>query len=218
MKTCPFSVKGDGVSDFSIYQDGIFKKLRYGHGLVEKDEFFYWAIKEQVSQLAARCNMRAKVSPTRIAEVQDLWEKDMIGLIDGKKIEDSVYPCEFKHAAFLCFWLRRRLIIETIEPIDPTLGIVDRDFNSYKNEYVAFYISLHLVLFHHYRFSEDSTAEDIKASLHGYRFPNDLAREILVMLHHKNVSPHALYLLFKALVTTLPPPKLGRKATKPRLI
>lgn len=195
------------MSEFTIYQDGIFRKLREGHGTCPSDEFFYSAIKEQAKLLAARCNATVELNPVRVAEAQDLWERDMLALINDKKIQESPYPCEYKHAAFLCFWLRRRLIIESTRPIDPKKGIVDRDFHEYKNEYVAFYTAVHLVLFHYFRFDEDATSEEVAQALKDYQFPKSLTHEVLVMLHHKNVSPHSLYLIFKSLVTPLPPPR-----------
>jgi hypothetical protein len=190
------------MSEFTIYQSGIFRKLREGHGAIEREEFFYHAIKEQVVSLAARCGAVVQINPTRLKEAQDLWNFDLVSLISDKKIQPSPYPCEYKHAAFLCFWLRRRLIIESVKPSIPGKPI-DADFMEFKNEYVAFYIALHLVAYHVY-FPAGSSGEPARA-LSKWKFPADLAREALVMLHHKNVSPHALYLFFRALMTHLPP-------------
>jgi hypothetical protein len=190
------------MSEFTIYQSNIFRKLREGHGSREREEFFYSAIREQADTLARRCGAVVELNPTRIKEAQDLWISDLNSLITDQKIQPSPYPCEYKHAAFLCFWLRRRLIIETVRPVTSGQPI-DPDFMEFKNEYVAFYIALNLVAYHAYY--PKSSKEHVTNEFEVWRFPADLAREALVMLHHKNVSPHALYLFFKALMTNLPP-------------
>lgn len=192
------------MSVYTIYQSGIFRKLREGHGSVEREEFFYNAIREQVTTIAASCGAIVELNPTRVREAQDLWVADLNSLIADKKIQPSPYPCEYKHAAFLCFWLRRRLIIESVCPMVPG-SVVSADFMEFKNEYVAFHIALHLVAYHAY-FPVTEAGEPSQA-FSDWKFPTDLSREALVMLHHKNVSPHALYLFFRALMTTLPPIK-----------
>ena len=192
------------MANFSIYQGNIFRKLREGQGDINREEYFYEAMKLQADRIAARCNLRVTLNPTRVAEAQDLWDHDLKALLnDGKLAATSPYPCEYKHAAFLCFWLRRRVVVESVSLIDSSKPF-DKDFMDFKNEYIAFYLALHLVIYHAYfKPGAPVTRQDEMSS---FRFPTDLAHEALVMLHHKNVSPHALYLFFKALVTNLPPP------------
>lgn len=190
------------MSEFTIYQSSIFRKLREGHGGIEREEFFYNAIKQQVDAIAAKCGAVVEINATRLKEAQDLWEGDLRSLINDRKIQPSPYPCEYKHAAFLCFWLRRRLIIESMRPLKAGEP-VSPDFKEFKNEYVAFYIALRLVAYHAY-FPAGSDGNP-ETKIANWQFPTELARETLVMLHHKNVSPHALYLFFKALMTPMPP-------------
>ena len=192
------------MPNFSLYQERIFRKLREGTAEVDREEFFFTAIEQHANRIAARCNSKVEVSPTRVWEAQKLWDHDMTALISEGKIDSSPYPCEFKHAAFLCFWLRRRVIVETVQPIDPTIGVTNTDYMDYKNEYIAFYTALHLVLYHvYFPKGGDDVADD---AFTNYSFPADLAHEALVMLHHKNVSPHALYLMFKFLLAPMHPP------------
>lgn len=200
------------MHQFSLYQENIFRLLREGKGAeIEKEEFFYSAIKRHANIIARNCNAEVTINPTRAREAQSLWEKDLKALINDKKLESSQVPCEFKHAAFLCYWLRRRVVVENSKPLDPGKGVINKDFKDYRNEYIALHIALDLALFHFY-FPSAHEKRNAESVLGKQEFPQELIHEALVLLHHKNVSPHSIYLFFKALVTNLPPPKNNAKS------
>lgn len=192
---------------YSIYQENVFRLLREGTKTESKLDFFYNVVSVAVEGIAKANNSEVTLSPSRVWEVHELWDDDLRALIRNEKIEGSEYPCAYKHAAFLTYWLRRRVIVESKRPIDVKKGVVNDSFNKYTNEYLALMLGIRLAMYHHYvrpGFSEHQTV----AALKKVDLPQDLMKEGVVYLHHKNVSPHSLYLFFKALFVQLPPPKV----------
>lgn len=198
------SGKGSGL--VSLYQENIFRLLREGNANFGKEDFFFEAIDTAVSNIGKANNSDIVLSPSRVWEAQELWDEDLRLLIKNERIEGSVYPCEYKHAAFLTYWLRRRVIVESKKPIDPSLGVVNETFNKYTNEFLALTIGLRLSLYSYYVPSGSEETEALEA-LKSVDLPKELMREAVVYLHHKNVSPHSMYLFFKALLVQLPPPR-----------
>ena len=196
------------MNEVSLFQEQIFKKLRNGTPELSKQDFFSAVIEQACSEIASTKNSRVTLSPSRVIEAQELWENDLLALINDKKVEKSKMPCEFKHAAFLTYWLRRRVIVEGREPIDWEVGVVNALYNQYPNEYLALSIGLRLILYHHY-VPAGADPIDTLAQLENIELPRDLLREAVVYLHHKNVSPHSVYLFFKSLLVNLPPPRLN---------
>ncbi|WP_281855897.1 hypothetical protein [Litoreibacter halocynthiae] len=194
------------MSEYRLFQEQIFKKLRNGSGGISKQDFFNKVINQAAKSIAAKKNSSIVLSPGRLWEVQELWDGDLRSLIDGDKIENSRLPCEYKHAAFLTYWLRRRVVVESKAPINTDINVVCEDFNKYTNEYLALAIGIKLVLYHHYVPSGSSSEQTI-SSLEAIELPAELLKEAVVYLHHKNVSPHAVYLFFKALLVKMPPPR-----------
>ena len=194
--------KGYSLSNYSIFQQDIFRMLKEGKAPETREDFFYEVISGHSSIVAARFNSKVILSPTRLHEAQVLWINDLEGMIEGGKIsQPTVEPCEYKHAAFLCYWLRRRVIVESCSRLDTEAPVSNLDFNRFKSEFIALHVSLELLGYH--VFSEGAqVGSDMSSSV---VLSNDFVHEMLVLLHHKNVSPHSLYLIFKALFVSVTP-------------
>ncbi|WP_298362532.1 hypothetical protein [uncultured Litoreibacter sp.] len=196
------------MNQFSLYQDGIFRRLAEGSGGLDREEFFLEVIDQAAKAVASKCGFEIELHPTRIQEAQDLWIEDIQSLTLDKKIGgETVRACEYKQSSFLTYWLRRRLVVYSVSPKNPGDRDFDTLFKEYPSEYVALSIGLKLAAFHRFasapNFHGDALAE---ISDKGDDMLFSLMHDALVLLHHKNVSPHALYLVFKALYTRMPPP------------
>ena len=103
----------------------------------------------------------------------------------------------------MAFWLRRRLVIEDIQVMpNPIQGVPDdyisprqEEFLSAGNEIAAFLLGFHYCLRYEYKSGEIDL-------LTGH-LSTDFMTTVGVLLREKNVSPHALFLIYKALFIDL---------------
>ena len=106
----------------------------------------------------------------------------------------------FKQAAHLAYWLRRTAPIVKMNCPDlkGNFGNVDsaREIHfKYGNEYSAFTVGFDLCRF--YEANKKGSNPDIYAS--DYSMNDDYITVMAHFLKTKNVSPHALYLIYKSL-------------------
>lgn len=192
------------MSNYSIFQQDIFRMLKEGKAPEAKEDFFYEVISRHSNIIAGRFNSKIVLSPSRLHEAQVLWTNDMNSMIEGGKISHpTIEPCEYKHAAFLCYWLRRRLVVESSSRMDESLQVPNQDFNRFKSEFIALHVSLELLVYHVFGKNRKSAPIQRGSGV----LPSEFVHEMLVLLHHKNVSPHSIYLIFKALFVTVAPLK-----------
>ncbi len=163
----------------------------------DKDTF----INEVFSEFCGACeevNLTFHWNRGKALEAFFLWEKD-VALIPLRD-EEIEEPCHLKHAAFLIYWLRR------CSPVNEFVyEAADFDENiefmlKYGREFLAFDIG--------YR-----AAQVYERGINGRDLPehafslssfdtsidsNDFIMTVTQVLKTKNVSPHAIYLVLKA--------------------
>lgn len=188
------------MNSYSLAQSGIFRLLKEGKGDVAREDWFFEAISSAAETVGRTRKAKVVLDLRRTSEAQSDWLNDMEALIRDKRIPNSDTPDNVKHAAFLCYWLRRRQVVRDVSGAD----IDSQHLRHYPSEFVAARVSMFLLFYTEY-FSHVDNAEDVLKQLDG-RFPEEFFKDFVVLLRYKNVSPHGIYLTFKALVTTVVPP------------
>src|SRR5438874_2876380 len=131
-----------------------------------------------------------------------------------KGIVTSVSLDHFKHASFIAFWLRRMLPINQSlvvskyksVPEDTDANDDQKFFLRYGSELCALLIGFQICVFYEAGKTPQGAADlhpDRLQNLKNYRLPQQTIADFVMILKHKNISPHALYLLYKSLFTTL---------------
>lgn len=197
-------------SEFTLYQNGIFNLLKRGKPAsgISREEFFYEAIVGEATAIGDQFGCSIEVNEKRLFEAQDYWEWDLRAMSYSNRIDGPapVEPCEFKHAAFLTYWLRRRVFIEQVRRQSVTHIKKERMdfFCDYAVEISAFLIGVHLCS---YFLKKKKVAAVAKNHDKVINLPSEskiidfsMTCEYATLLRHKNVSPHALYLGFKSLL------------------
>jgi hypothetical protein len=142
-----------------------------------------------------------RLSLARVVDAHGAWCNDLERVKHHEKLEDDLD--HFKRCGHLCFWLRRASsIVEAIDPVNNLadaegmpLSEIERDFRDllfpYANEYLAFDFGLQFCKF--YEMNEGSQrARDLLLN-------EDYLRTVCKFMKYKNVSPHALFLIYKSL-------------------
>lgn len=177
---------------FDCFRDGT--KLESGE-LVDAGQWFATAVAEQYQDIADRHGCRIELSTTRLEEARSLWARDT----DRIDIKTETPPDHFKQAGFLVYWLRRRAVLNFAQRRESGVDISEQDrFLFGSNEVAAFLIGFRLCLFFEMKHFID-TGDHIGHDVQKYIFDGELKFDIATLLKHKNVSPHSLYLIFRAL-------------------
>jgi len=170
--------------------------------------FFLRFINFNFNVFAAQYGCSVTLTERRTHEAYDFWKHDLFRLLkDG----ESIRLDQYKRAGFLCFWLRRRIVVDEIAPIPnadlPPGNAREKlkrylpDFMQYGNEICAFTLGYHFCL----RFAASSSeSSELDTIVDAYKLAPTLLKEIAVYLKVKNVSPHALYLMYKLIFRPLP--------------
>ena len=126
------------TSLYSLYQPDIFEYLQRGRSLpggkkYSPDEFFRSAIGEACKDIAASFECTVNFSAARMEDSRVYWARDIPRIdIAGSKIANH-----FKQAAFLTYWLRRRIVIEKAFGSGP-VGLKEQQyFREFSNEICA---------------------------------------------------------------------------------
>ena len=189
----------------SLLQENVLRLLRYGNP-PDKDrwEFFYETISDEIDVIASHFGCEAQLSEIKLLDAQEYWRNDL----DRLMIDESVEPDHLKHAGWLCHWLRKKSVISSLKVYqeDRLTDVFENNFN----EVVAFAIGLKLVIF--YECCERGLSDDaiVASAGTGLNVAN-LLRDVSVYLSHKNVSPHAIYLIYKSLMHEIPIVASGKK-------
>lgn len=167
----------------------------------DENEFlaFYSEYSEDILHLA---RLFPRLSRPRVLEAHGAWTKDLerVGANENK-LQDGLD--HFKRAGHLAFWLRRMSPI--VEFVDETTNIADgaeydlmkhehefRDLMAgHANEYMAFDIG-----FQYCKFYELSVGSKIAE---GIELSEDYIRTTCHFMKYKQVSPHALFMIYKSL-------------------
>ncbi|ABD88962.1 hypothetical protein [Rhodopseudomonas palustris] len=193
----------------TLYRPDVFERFR-GDGFTEPADAKQWfasCIAFQYDDIAKRHLCELRISPTRLEEARLLWKRDT-GRID---ILGDTIPDHFKQAGFLAYWLRRRMVVGWWQRnlVDHASEEQDKFLLSV-NEVCAFFVGLRLCVYFEMKSQIDEN-DHIGHALQDINLGSDLKFDVATLLKHKNVSPHALYLIYRTLFYDLSKPP--RKAT-----
>ncbi|HEY0327746.1 MAG TPA: hypothetical protein VGC77_01505 [Rhodopseudomonas sp.] len=194
------------ADDFiTLYRPDIFERFR-GDGFADPLDARQWfasCLAFQYDDIAKRHSCEIRISPTRLEEVRLLWKRDT-GRID---ILGDTIPDHFKQAGFLAYWLRRRMVVGWSERHSAQHPTAEQDrFLLAVNEVCAFLVGLRLCVYFEYKDLIDST-DHIGHRLQELHLARNLKFDIATLLRHKNVSPHALYLIYRTLFYDMTKPE-----------
>lgn len=181
----------------NLYRENIINVLKYGNppGLSPYDAFGA-IIGDEYEAIAAQYGCEVSPITINLMQAQDLWVQD----IDNLGVIDSDEPDHLKHAGWLCHWLRKKKPIGELTIRDESK--LTATYEKYYNDVTAFIIGLRVALFHEccrLGYSDEDIVELL--AKHHY---SDILHDVSVYLHHKNVSPHALYLIYRSLIQPSP--------------
>jgi hypothetical protein len=139
------------------------------------------------------------MAASSILEAHTQWRGDL-ERISEFELNDGI-PDHFKQAGHLAYWLRRcKPIYELNEnkSYPPAGTKEDVDFTTdgqelllkYANEYLAFSLGYHICLLH--TITDEKEAKE-------FRIDKNYLEIVCQFLRNKNVSPHALYLIYRSL-------------------
>ena len=198
--------------DYSLFQPGIFDLLKDGlkdqvgqvvladddQAPLDGPEWFCRAMNRAFNKIADQRHCEVLMSKARLKEAHHLWLAE-IGKI---RTENGGEPDHFKRAGFLAYWLRRRVVISVPHERDRDGGERQKEFLRYSNEFCSFIVGYWLCLFFE---AERRTGTARKEELQKIVLDRGYLFDSAVLLHHKNVSPHAMYLIYKSLFYNLGP-------------
>lgn len=219
------------LEEYSLFQNNIIERLDDRKWFIECMAFNFYSI-------GAEWGAFTETSARRLGETYDFWKVDARRTLDSGIKKGTKQLDHFKQASFIAFWLRRQIPINRTLRILPDGTVADgRPFSSeeefffrYGNEICALLIGLELCLYYeiwvklHLLSKHTSVVEPIANDerpyathttstleyIRGCSLKRDCVRDFAMVLKHKNMSPHALYLLYKSLFTNL-------RAASPRL-
>jgi hypothetical protein len=180
-----------------LLQEDILRKFKFGIGTEKTSEdVFYEVIADEIDQIASFYGCEADISVIKLLEAHSYWLHDLENL----RVSESEEPCHLKHAGWLCHWLRKKSIVSRlIVHQSERLSVC---FENHFNEVIAFAIGLKLVVF--YECTERGLSDEAITASVAQSSVSDLLHDVAVYLSHKNVSPHAIYLIYAALMRQSP--------------
>jgi len=183
--------------NYSLFQPLIIQHLTQGdvtrNPKISKEKWFEEAISEAYGTIAERYNCEVEIAERRILEAQKYWMHDLSRIIiDG----GSDKPDQFKNAGFLAYWLRRRVIVDTCSEIaGRPVTANTKNLLEYPNEILSFMVGFRICLF----FEVDPRPGEKRTSQLAIELDLDYLKEVGVLLAHKNLSPHSLYVIYRSL-------------------
>lgn len=193
---------------FTLFRPDIIECLAEGEMLsngnrITPETWFLSCLAREYEQIAAGHDCNVKISATHAKDARDLWVRDRKRI---EVAEDST-PDHFKQAGFLTYWLRRRLAVETTHRYQIHAFIEDQDsFVLGVNDICAFLFGFRLCLYFEFR-ELIAAGADISAELRKIVVEDHLKHDIATLMRGKNLSPHALYLIFRTLFVDLRRPR-----------
>lgn len=168
-----------------------------GEELHDGNDWFREAVAYTFRTVAYNFGYKAQFSKKRTREARSLWIAD----IKNMKIDGGGEPDHFKQAGFLAYWMRRRIPISLLEKTDRFDGSTPQlEFADYPNEICSFVFGLRVCIFFEAPKREtDARLKDLEA----LKLSPAFLRDIAVLLFHKQVSPHAMYLIYRSLFYNL---------------
>jgi hypothetical protein len=139
------------------------------------------------------------------------WVKD-IRTVSSKEYDGRPLD-HFKHAGFLCYWLRRcPPLYDLAKNPDPAFaGIKYRDpkkvLTQYGNVFAAFDIGLRICRYWESARTDIGYSNAVRDQIMRFTIPqrSEYIEDICYTLAEKNISPHSLHMLYKSLFLALRP-------------
>lgn len=176
--------------------------------------WFLHCLSSYAGATAARYGCRIQVSRSRLIEAYHFVWEDLDRNLDHNTKSSTTALDHFKHAGFVCFWIRRLLPIIEVRTVDSAavnqatrgmsgaqIGAAQNSFFGYGNEIFAFTIGWYITAYFE---SQRIDGEDV-VKLRELVSPIDtlaarsaFLSDIVMTMKRKNNSPHSLYLLYKS--------------------
>jgi hypothetical protein len=208
----------DDISRLVLFQPEFLEYLKTGHpdyigGGKSELDYFCEAIQFNYFEISKRFACGVGCSRQRLEDAFGLWKRDCTRVYDGS---DSV-PNHFKQAGFLAYWLRRRMVVlktPTHSQSLPGDKIEMREkFIVSANEMLAFSLGFHICAYHHYKKEIDASEGSVTSHFQSLSIPQKYLHDAAVLMRHKNISPHSLYLIYYSLFTSLQRPLIMSAVT-----
>jgi hypothetical protein len=202
-------------NELHIYQPNIFDKFTSGTTLsngekISGDDFFVATLTLEAQEIAKTvfgCSI--KMNEINLASARRYWCRDIENILIRREItktdsgiEKKTKPNEFKQAGFLAYWLRRRMVVERARRTKTFSAKeskrIQNEFLKNSSEAVAFIIGLRLCTYYRLRPSSAASVPFnlvLKDATPSFSYIMDAVN----LMKNKNVSPHALYLIYNSL-------------------
>jgi hypothetical protein len=183
----------------SIYDPDLFEHLIEGTTIdgVPQDGLtvFRTVLAGSYNQISERFGASFRFSFDRTEEAYEYWKRDIARIYDG---EDSV-PNHFKRAGFLAYWLRRRQVVSTVIASEHYDGDLEfrKKFLINHNEYSAFLFGFRICIYFELK-PELQESPDIADFIGRHFLDPKFVLDVSTLMKNKNVSPHSLYLIYRA--------------------
>jgi hypothetical protein len=198
---------------FPLYDPDLFEKLEHGAELdgmwQDGPTVFKTVVARTYEQISSSFQVRISLSFDRLGEAHSYWLRDINRVYEDK----HAVPDHLKRAGFLAYWLRRRQVVHHILDIEGTSAdIAGRDkFLINHNEFCAFVLGLRIC--HYFSLAEKLRADpDISDFLSSQNLDFDFLVDVSTLMKNKNVSPHSLYLIYRACFIDIQRPARSRPA------
>jgi len=205
---------------YSLYQPNVFDFMANGadrpDGTFAAGEvWFNEAITFDFAETAHLYGCEVTLSARRLEQVRALWKDDVsrIRLLpypdiaedgDNKKL---LVADHYKQAGYLAYWLRRRMVTKQVWEKEGKASTDDqKKFLLFGNEICSFLVGFHICLGFELAGLAAAKRSEILSS---YLLDGNFLFDASTLLHHKNVSPQALYLIYRGLFYNLLPPGGG---------
>lgn len=175
---------------------------------IEDEATFCRFFIEFSQHVLGQARLYPKLSELRVIEAHGAWCSDL------KRVNDHEPQLgegldHFKRCGHLAFWVRR--MGPVVEAIDLTKSVADAEgyhlsadetafrdlLFGYCNEYVAFDLGFQLCRY--YEMAKKGGSQRASSIV----LPEDYLRTACHFLKYKNVSPHALFLIYKSLFLSM---------------
>ena len=168
--------------------DHLFDYLKDNH------DNFVEAVRKSYGLYFLNAGLIADIDENKLLECFVLWKNDL-KRIKEFEMSDSHELDHFKHAAHMVYWLRRALPVISIQPAEEDLTEVQLQEQQllfkYANQYCAFDFGFKLCAFF------EANRVDSKVYFSEMTLSYDYKQVASHFLKTKNVSPHALFLIYK---------------------
>ncbi len=171
-------------------------------GDLRDENWFRDFVTSQYIYTASPVSILPRISPSALVDAHGQWVTDL-KRVKNFELGDRSEPDHFKQAGHLTYWLRRSQPVYDVKMEasgtppnfhgNPLAEIFHRLIMVAPNEYLAFDLGYRIVLLH------ECYSQDPPKSESEFALTDDYIVTMVQFLRNKNVSPHALFLIFKSL-------------------